>query len=101
MRSAAVVVVQAVLLALPTVLAFVDGGYFDGPRLVAAIVVWACVAIAALAGRLSVPRGAARPALAGLALLAAYTALSTAWAPLDDAAADSAERVVLFLGALL
>jgi hypothetical protein len=111
--------VRATLLVGPTALAFASGGYFREARLVAAIVVWIAVAAAALAlvrdyaaasrwpGRATpgpLPAVARAPfalALGGLALLAAWTALSITWAPLREPAADSTERAVLYLGALL
>ena len=102
MRHAALTVVRVVLVAGPTVLAFFDGGYFAGPRLGAAIVAWVLVGVAALAlEEARMPRGPALAALAGLALLTAFTALSIAWAPLQGPAEDSAERGALYLGATL
>jgi uncharacterized integral membrane protein len=47
-----------------------------------------------------VPLSAASAALLGLLLLVAWTGLSSAWAPLGSAAADSFERGLLYLGAL-
>ena len=55
---------QAALLAGPTVLAFKAGGYFDGPRTVAAVVAWALLA-----------RPPSRPAGARAAWTAAGVAL--------------------------
>ena len=61
MRRAALTAVQAGLLLLPLVLAFASGGFFAGPRLIAAICAWALLAVAVLAvpGRCS--RGPRRP----------------------------------------
>jgi len=89
-------------LAAPTVLAFFDGGYFEGPRDAALIGVGALVALAALlAPRPVLPRTrAVALALGGLAALSLWTALSAGWAPLDDAAWATFERDVLYLGAL-
>ena len=90
------------LAALPTALAFFSGGFFDKPRLIAAIVVWALVAVTALAGLLSLPGSlSGRAALAGLALLSAWTLASIAWAPLAGRALDDAQRVLLYLGTFL
>jgi len=128
------------LLALPTVLAFATGGYFDEPRLWAAVAVWAgvlVVVVAAVAegarargaaapeeataaaplprgvhGRVAVgapataaaplPRGVhGRVAVGALAAFAAWTGLSTLWAPLSEPASDDAQRAVLYAGALV
>ena len=84
---------------LPTVLAFFSGGFFDKPRLIAGLVVWAVVAFAAISGAPVFPRGrAGRAALGGLALLTAWTVLSLAWAPLAGRALDDSQRAVLYLG---
>jgi uncharacterized membrane protein YhaH (DUF805 family) len=89
------------LLAAPTVLAFFSGGYFDQPRLVAAIAGWLLVVVAVLVGR-PLPRSAPGwLALAGLALLTLLTLASIAWAPLAGAAQDDAQRAVLYLGYFL
>jgi hypothetical protein len=90
------------MLAGPTVLAFFSGGYFDRPRLWAGIVAWAAVAATAVACRRPWPRGVpAWLAVGGLAGLTAWTAASVSWAPLRDAAQDDAQRLLLYLGALL
>jgi O-Antigen ligase len=92
----------AVLVAGPTVLAFFSGGFFDKPRLVAGVVAWLLVAVAAIALPNPFPRGnAARCAVAGLALLATWTGLSLLWAPLSDRATDDLQRLLLYLGVLL
>lgn len=94
--------VRVALIGGPVVLAFFDGGYFAGPRLFAAVGVWVLVAISALAlEERPAPRGPALAALGGLGLLAAFTALSIGWAPLSGPAQDSAERAVLYLGAVV
>ena len=129
MREAALLLARAALLSGPFVLAFFSGGFFSGPRLVAGLIAWALLAIALLAStrsheraadlpdpRRSGPEGGARcpsggrdgrtpahhgvAALGGLALLAGWTALSSAWSPLGDGAAASVERALLYLGAL-
>jgi hypothetical protein len=92
----------AVLLVGPTVLAFRAGGFFEEPRLVAAIVAWAVVLVAALSSSRPLPRSRAGwTALAGLVLMCAWTALSLTWAPLSDAATDNLVRLLLYAGALL
>ena len=89
-----------VVLAGPTVLAFFSGGFFDRPRLTAALVALVLVVLVAVLGRPPLPSGrAGRAALAGLALLFAVTALSTLWAPVAAAAFDDAQRVLLYLAA--
>jgi O-antigen ligase len=90
--------VAAPLLALPVVLAFFSGGYFDQPRLVAGLVACAALlAVALLAPRPLPATLAGRCVAAGLALLAAWTALSITWAPLPGRALADAERVALYL----
>jgi hypothetical protein len=88
------------LLAAPTVMAFLSGGYFDQPRLVAAVLAWLLVVTAAVTAARPLPRsGAAWLTLGGLAALAAVTVASLAWAPLAGAALDDAQRALLYLGA--
>ncbi|MCW2968289.1 MAG: hypothetical protein JWM71_2061, partial [Solirubrobacteraceae bacterium] len=95
------VVPRLSLLAGPTVLAFFSGGYFEDPRLIAAIVAWAALAVAALTAEDPLPRAAtARWALGGLAVLTGWTILSRHWAPLAGPAGDAVQRCVLYLGAL-
>jgi hypothetical protein len=102
-RRRALAVATAVLIAGPFVLAFRAGGFFDGPRVVALVVAWALVALVAVAApRRLLPRdGAARVALAGLGLLAAWTALSATWAPVREAAVDDIQRLALYVAALV
>jgi len=100
MRRAVVAVAAAIVLAGPTVLAFLSGGYFAEPRLIAAIVAWALLLALALAGPAPLPCGVpGRLAVGGLTLLAAWSALSIAWAPLGGPAVESVQRLVLYLGA--
>jgi hypothetical protein len=102
MRRAVPAVAAVPLLAGPAVLAFFSGGYFAEPRLIAAIVTWALVLALALAGPAPLPRALpGRLALAGLALLTTWTALSLSWAPLSAPALDAVERLVLYTGALM
>src|SRR5204862_494903 len=71
------------LLAGPAALAFFSGGYFDQPRLVAAIAAWVLVALVAVLAPQPLPRGwPARLALAGLVALTAVTGLAITWARL-------------------
>ena len=101
MRRAVTAVAAAVLLGTPTVLAFFSGGYFAEPRLIAALAVWAGVLALALAGPLPLPQSRAGwLVLGGLAGLAAWSALSIAWAPLGGPAIAAVQRLVLYTGAL-
>jgi hypothetical protein len=102
MRRGALTLVRAGLLAGPGVLAFFSGGFFDAPRLVAAIAAWALLGIAAVAfPGPPLPRGGApRLAVAGLAGLAAWTWLSRDWAPLQGPAEDAAQLALLYLPVL-
>jgi O-Antigen ligase len=102
MRRAALVVAAGLLLAGPTVLAFYSGGFFTEPRLIAAIVAWLLVLALTAIGPAPLPRSApGRLAVAGLALLAAWTAISISWAPLRGPATEDVERLLLYLAALL
>jgi hypothetical protein len=102
MRRLAVFIAAAVLLVGPTVLAFFAGGYFDGPRATAAAIAWALVLLLALAGPLPFPASTpGRVALGGLAGLAAWSAVSIAWAPLVGPALDSVQRLLLYVAVLL
>jgi hypothetical protein len=92
----------AALLAAATVLAFFSGGYFDVPRLWAALAVWVGVVAIALAAPQRLPRS--RPALCALGGLLAFAALAFAsawWAPRRGPAFDDAGRDLLYLGALI
>jgi O-Antigen ligase len=101
-RSAARFASAAVLVAGPSVLAFFAGGYFDQPRLVAALVACLLVLVAALVSPRPLPSSLeGRIALAGLAALAAFTWLSVLWAPLRGPAADDGERLLLYAAALV
>jgi hypothetical protein len=93
---------RAVLLAGPAVLAFFSGGYFDEPRAWAGLVVWLLVALAAVFSPRVLPRTTgARLAVAGLALLAAWTLLSVTWAPLAGDAYHRGQLAILYAGGLL
>src|SRR3954470_4134429 len=102
MRRAVAAGGGALSLAGPTVLAFVSGGYFTEPKLTAAIVVWVLVLALAVVGPAPLPASrAAQAAVAGLALMTAWSALSVMWAPLAGPAIDSVVRLVLYTGVLL
>src|SRR6188472_3085907 len=86
------------LVAGPTAIAFFSGGFFDRPRLIAGLVAWALVVVAALASPSPLPRSTpARLALAGLLLLTVMTALSVLWAPIGGRAQDDLQRLLLYL----
>ncbi len=82
-----------------TVLAFESGGFFDRARLVAGVVAWTLVILAALTAPRPLPgSGPGRAALAGLALLTVWTALSLLWAPIAEDAEDDLQRLLLYVG---
>jgi hypothetical protein len=96
-RRAITVLAVVVLLAGPTALAFGRGGYFDPERLLAALVAWGLLAVAALVSPQPLPRSrAGRAALAGLVLLTIWTGLSQAWAPQAAPAEDALQRMLLY-----
>jgi hypothetical protein len=87
------------LLGGPTALAFFSGGFFDRPRLIAALGAWAVVLCAAFTAARPLPASApGRVALAGLAALVTWTALSLLWAPVAGATVDDLQRLLLYLG---
>ena len=91
----------AVLLAGPAALAFFSGGYFDEPRLVAALVAWVLVVVVAVASPTPLPTSrAGRLALAGLALFCVWAGLSLLWAPLGGRATDDLVRLLMYVGVL-
>ena len=92
----------AALLAAPTVLAFFSGGYFDVPRLWAALGVWLGVAAIVLVAPQRVP--VSKPALCAMGGLLAFAAIafwSAWWAPRRGPAFDDVGRDLLYLGALI
>ena len=98
MRARLPVLLALPLLLGPGLLACLNGGYFDGPRLWAAIVAWALLAVAAVTLPRPLPAsGPGRAALAGLAALTAWTAISLSWAPDGGAAVDDVQRLLLYL----
>src|SRR4051812_9731212 len=102
MRRAALTAVQAGLLLLPLALGFASGGFFTGPRLVAAICAWALLAVAvvAVAGPVLPVAPAARVALAALAGLAAWTWIAARWSPSPAGADQELELALLYLPAM-
>lgn len=101
-RTAAALVGSALLLAGPTVLAFFTGGYFDAARVWAGLIAWALVFLGMVTVPSAVPRDrTAWLALGGLGLLAAWTLLSMAWAPIVGSAYGAGQRLVLYAGTLL
>lgn len=102
MRQTTLTAARVALLGGPVVIAFFTGGYRDVPRAWAGIVVWALVAVGLALAPGTLPRERApRIALAGLAGLAAWTLLSTTWAPVAGDAWHAGQLVVLYAGALL
>jgi hypothetical protein len=99
-RDTAVRGVAALLLAGPTVLAFFTGGFTDEPRLWAGVAAWVLAALGLLLAPLPRTR-AGWAAVAALAALWGWTALSMGWAPLSDAALADTQRLGLYTGALL
>jgi O-antigen ligase len=98
MRRSVLAVGAAVVIFGPTALAFFSGGYFGPARLIAALAAVALVLVVALLAPRPLPTSTpGRVALAGLALLVAWTAVSIAWAPLGGRAQDDVQRLVLYL----
>jgi hypothetical protein len=94
------ILVAGLLLAGPTALAFDSGGFFDSARTVAGVAAWALVVILAVTGA-PLPRSrAAWLAIAGLAGLTAWTAVSLSWAPLDEPGRDDVGRLLVYTGVL-
>jgi hypothetical protein len=101
MHSAVATALAASLIAAPTVLAFFSGGYFERPRLIAGLLAWVAVIAAAVLAKRPLPREwPGRLALAGIAALCAWTALSFVWTPLAGSTEDDLQRVLLYLGYL-
>jgi hypothetical protein len=95
-------IAAAALLAAPALLGFMSGGFFEGPRLWAGLIVWVAVAVLAVTGHVTLPaRGPGLIALLGLVGLAAWTTASIGWSPLRDPALADAERVWMYAGYLL
>jgi O-Antigen ligase len=102
MRTCALAVARAALVAGPTALAFFVGGYFDEGRAWAGLGVWVLVAVALALRGGRMPRSRASwVALTGIGLLGAWTLASLAWAPIAGDAYHAGQIVVLYAGALL
>src|SRR4051812_13299731 len=100
-RRAVTVLAVVVLLAGPSAVGFLDGGYFDPGRLIAGIVAWVLFGVAALLSPSPLPRErAGRLALLSLVLLTAWTGASIAWTPLSTPATDALQRLLLYVAAL-
>lgn len=97
----------AALLAGPTALAFVAGGYFASPREWAGLLAWLLVVVALLGwsaelGTSPIPAHlGGRLALLGLALFGIWTLVSIAWAPIAGPAYNAGQLVLVYLGVLL
>jgi hypothetical protein len=97
-----VIVVRAGLVAGPVALAFFSGGYFSPARLVALIVAWVLVALAAVLAPNPLPRlGAVRLTLVAFGLFTAWVALSSGWAPLTGPARSEAQIALLYVATVL
>jgi hypothetical protein len=102
MRRAVLLLAAAVLFGGPTVLAFVTGGYFEEPRLIAAFAAWALVLLLAFASPRPLPSSRAGwAAVGGLCFITIWTAVSYAWAPLPSPATDNLTRLLLYLATLI
>lgn len=107
MRGRTLTLISAIILLAPTVLAFRRGGDFSASQhpvasLVAAAVAWLLVVALALVARTPLPRlSAGRLALAGMALLAAWTGASISWAPVAGAATRDFQLALFYLAALV
>jgi hypothetical protein len=94
------------VLGAPTVLAFFSGGYFGVAHgqvgLIAATLAWLAAAAVLLLDRQPLPPSTAgRVALAGLALLVGWSAVSLLWAPLLDPGLADVERAALYLAVFI
>jgi hypothetical protein len=90
-------IAASALLAMPFVLAFFSGGYFDQARLWALLAACILLALVAVTTAAPLPRGRGGVlALAGLWALTAWTAASIAWAPLRGPAFHDGQRLLLY-----
>jgi hypothetical protein len=98
--------IAALLLGAPTVLAFFSGGYFGVSHgqvgvLVSALA-WLLVAVVLVLEPAPLPPSrAGRVALAGIAALTGWTALSLLWSPLRDPGLADVERTALYCAAFV
>jgi hypothetical protein len=94
--------VAVVLLAAPAAVGFASGGYFAVERLWAALAAMVLLAVAAVAAPRPLPATAAgRLAIAGLAGLLAWTAISRSWTPQAGPAIADVQRLALYLAVLI
>jgi O-antigen ligase len=98
--------VAAAVLATPTAVAFVSGGYFGTVHgqvgvLVTALAWVLAAAVLVLEPRPLPPSRAGRVALAGLTAFVAWSALSLLWSPLLDPGLADVERSALYLAAFI
>ena len=100
MRSRSIALAVPLLLG-PGILALFSGGYSDTARAAAGVAAWLLLAATAIALPRPLPRDRpAQVALAALAALSAWTAISLAWAPLGEPAGEDVQRLLLYLAAL-
>src|SRR5919112_1668382 len=100
MRSRTAVLAAPLLLG-PGLVALFSGGYEDTARTAAAAAAFALLALAAVLTPQPLPRS--RPAivaLASLALLSGWAALSVSWAPLGEPAGEDVQRLALYVAVL-
>lgn len=101
-RPALATAARIALLAGPTALAFFTGGYFQEPALWAGLGAWLLVLVGSVVAPGPLPRGTpVWLSVGGLAALAAWTLLSTAWAPVKGDAYHAGQEVVLYTGILI
>ncbi len=98
LRGGLLVVAGAIVVGLPTVLAFLSGGYFATGRAWGLIAAWLGFLLVAIAAPRPIPRTTPSAlVLGGLAWLTAFTALSLGRAPLLDPAVDDLARLLLYV----
>jgi hypothetical protein len=101
MRSRSVVLAVPLLL-FPGAVALFSGGYPDVDRLRAGIAAWVLLAAVAIVLPRPLPRS--RPAVVAVAALAGltgWTALSLTWAPLGEPAGEDVQRMLVYLPVLV
>ncbi|MEI7692251.1 MAG: O-antigen ligase family protein [Actinomycetes bacterium] len=97
-REALIVAAGAIVLTLPTVLAFLSGGYFATGRAWGLVAAWLAFLLVAVSAPTPIPsRIPGALVLSGLVWLALLTALSLGAAPLLDPAVDDLARLLLYL----
>jgi hypothetical protein len=102
LRRALANAARIALLGGPTALAFFTGGYFQEPALWAGLGAWLLVLVGSVVAPGPLPRGASVwLSVGGLAALAAWTLLSTTWAPIKGDAYHAGQEVFLYTGVLV